>query len=104
MRLALANDDFEWDDEETSYYDDDFINVDDNDSSYEFMCIESRILNPPNFIIVDGRMVIRGKELEIYAFEYLGRYLTLRKEIQGFLSFWVFREYDIGILFREMDP
>ena len=92
MRLAPTSDDFEWDDEEASFYDDKVINVDDKDSSYDIMCIESIRLNPPELNIVDGIMVIGGKALEVDASEYLRRYQTLSKEIQEFLSFQEFYE------------
>ena len=104
MRLALASDDFEWDDDDASYYDDDVTNFYDNDSPYDIMCIESIRLNPPELNIVDGIMVIGGKALEVDASEYLRRYQTLSKDIQWFLSFWELWEYEIGILFRKMDP
>ena len=71
MILAPASDDFEWDDEDASYYDDEVTNFGDNESSYDIMCIESRRLNPPQFGIVDGRMVVEGKELEDDASKYL---------------------------------
>ena len=102
MILAPASDDFEWDDEEASYYDDEVINVDDNESSCDIMCIERKRLNPLEFNIVDGRVVIGGKALEVDASEYLRRYQTLGKEIQELLCFQEFYEYDIGILFRNM--
>ena len=75
MRLAPASDYFEWDYEEASYYDDD------NESSCENVCIEIRRPNPPYFSIVDGRVIIRGKALEVDASKCLRRYQTLSKEI-----------------------
>ena len=98
MRIAQTSDDFEWDDKEESWYDDEVINIDYNHSSYDLMCIERIRLNPPNFNIIDGRMVIVGKQLEVGASKYLQRYQTLSKEIQEFWSFQEFYEYEIGIL------
>ena len=57
MRLAPTSDDFEWDDEEASNYDDD------NEYSCDNVCIERRRTNPPEFNIVDCRVVTRGKAL-----------------------------------------
>ena len=48
-------------------------------------------------------MVIGRKALEVDASEYFRRYQTLSKYIQEFLYFREFCEYDIGILFRNMD-
>ena len=87
MRLALASDDFEWDDEEEYYYDDNFIYDYDSESSCDNVCIERIRPNPPNFSNVDGRVVIGGKELEVDASEYLQRYQTLSKDIHEFLYF-----------------
>ena len=95
MRLALANDDFEWDDEEASYYDDEVINVDDNESSCANLCIERKIPNPIEFNIVDARVVIGGKELEVDAYEYLQRYQTLSKDIQEIFYFHEIYEYGL---------
>ena len=81
MRLAPTSDDFEWDDEEASYYDDEVTNFDDNDSSYEIMWIQRKRLNPLEFNIVDDIIVIGGKILEVDAYKYLWRYQTLSKEI-----------------------
>ena len=68
MRLALASDDFEWDDEEEYYYDDNVLYVydseyscDNSEYSCDNVCIERIRPNPPKFNIVDGRVVIGGK-------------------------------------------
>ena len=90
MRLAPTSEYFEWDDEEESYYDDDVTNVDDNDFSYEVMCIYLIRISPLEFKIFDGIMVIGGKALEVDAYEYLRRDKKLSKEIQEFLSYWEF--------------
>ena len=57
MRLAPSSDDFEWDDEASSYSNDDVIYIDDDESSYDNVWIENIRLNPPNSSVVDGQVI-----------------------------------------------
>ena len=71
MILAPSSDDFKWDDEEASYYDDNVIYVEDDDSLCDIVCIEKIRPNPLQFSVIDGRVVSRRNPLEVDPSEYL---------------------------------
>ena len=87
MRLEPTNDDLEWDDEEASYYDDNVIYVEDDDSLCDTVCIENIRSNPLEFSIVDDRMCYGGKYLGFNPSKYSRQYQTMKKEIKGVLPF-----------------